>query len=669
MALALRKNFARGLLSADINASVTQIVLNAGHTLPITAGSFPLVIWDYVTYPDPADDVNLEIVTASYAGVANTFDIVRAQESTLASAHSSGDRVALHFTAKMSTDDLIDHTHPTSSIVSGVFADARISESSVTQHQGAIDHGSITGLSDDDHALYHTDGRADTWLAAGHETNYNHSDIALNTSHRGSSGTDHSYIDQDVASGSSPTFAGLTLSGIADTQVVYSNSNVLAGDSTFTFNNSTKVLGVSKLGVGKSTVVANMEVVGNLGVVTSDADPIIGESENGIIWLNTSVQWFMYQPNASSELRLKRASDLFTFKSDGNLQLNASGGLELGSTSDALKISDTYKQCGFNLNNATASGGQLIIGAWSVQTRDYGHTPPANPTVFVHSVTSPSVASDEWMSFTHNQTNGVFSIGKGSYNWTHAVADTDITHNFIGTTNSGAYAWMEDEDYFKYSDDILMDGSEKTYFRDTAIGIYSQANTFLDLFADGAIRLGDSSAGAPTNYLKVGPTGLLSFVAAAGLTYGFIYNENNTIATTLTSANTWYRSYDSGQAWTSGTSKDMTLGDGYIQVDTAGHYLAIWSASIEFSAVPGAAQNVEGGLMVDPDTGTYAIVSGGTAHRTIANSTDTGNFASFAVLDLDANDRVGLGFNNNTSASKIIHNEHASLILIQIAGT
>lgn len=46
------------------------------------------------------------------------------------------------------------HTHSTSDVTSGTFADARISQSSVTQHQAAIDHGSIAGLGDDDHTQY-----------------------------------------------------------------------------------------------------------------------------------------------------------------------------------------------------------------------------------------------------------------------------------------------------------------------------------------------------------------------------------------------------------------------------------------------------------------------------------------------------------------------------------
>ena len=42
--------------------------------------------------------------------------------------------------------------------------------------------------------------------------------------------------------------------------------------------------------------------------------------------------------------------------------------------------------------------------------------------------------------------------------------------------------------------------NKKINFRDTAIGIYSQADTFLDVFADGGTRIGNSSSGAPTSY-------------------------------------------------------------------------------------------------------------------------------------------------------------------------
>lgn len=75
-----------------------------------------------------------------------------------------------------------------------------------------IDHGSLTGLSDDDHTGYHTDARAVTWLAANHETIYTHADIALNTTHRSSDGDDHGFINQDVQILAIPTFDDLIIS-------------------------------------------------------------------------------------------------------------------------------------------------------------------------------------------------------------------------------------------------------------------------------------------------------------------------------------------------------------------------------------------------------------------------------------------------------------------------
>lgn len=47
-----------------------------------------------------------------------------------------------------------EHTHAASEITSGTLADARIAQSNVTQHEAALDHGSIAGLADDDHPQY-----------------------------------------------------------------------------------------------------------------------------------------------------------------------------------------------------------------------------------------------------------------------------------------------------------------------------------------------------------------------------------------------------------------------------------------------------------------------------------------------------------------------------------
>ena len=74
------------------------------------------------------------------------------------------------------------------------------------------------------------------------------------------------------------------------------------------------------------------------------------------------------------------------------------------------------------------------------------------------------------------------TIGDGS-------SGTDITVTFDGESNDGVFKWMEDEDYFEFSDDILIASTEKLQFRDTAIYINSSADGQLDLVADTEIQI------------------------------------------------------------------------------------------------------------------------------------------------------------------------------------
>jgi len=102
----LRKNFSKGYLNSGITELSNSVTVNSGHNLPVTAGQFRLVIWNHINYPDPADDPNVEIVTAWYSGVVNVYNIARAQEDTVAAAHDIGCRCGMHYTAGVSLDDL-----------------------------------------------------------------------------------------------------------------------------------------------------------------------------------------------------------------------------------------------------------------------------------------------------------------------------------------------------------------------------------------------------------------------------------------------------------------------------------------------------------------------------------------------------------------------------------
>ena len=69
------------------------------------------------------------------------------------------------------------------------------------------------------------------------------------------------------------------------------------------------------------------------------------------------------------------------------------------------------------------------------------------------------------------------------------TAGTDIAVTFDGETSDGVLTWKEDEDYFEFSDDILVASTEKLQFRDTALYINSSTDGQLDLVADTEIQL------------------------------------------------------------------------------------------------------------------------------------------------------------------------------------
>ena len=65
----------------------------------------------------------------------------------------------------------------------------------------------------------------------------------------------------------------------------------------------------------------------------------------------------------------------------------------------------------------------------------------------------------------------------------------DITLTWNGGSADGVIIWKEDEDYFEFSDDLLIAADEKIQFRDTAIYINSSADGQLDLVADTEIQI------------------------------------------------------------------------------------------------------------------------------------------------------------------------------------
>jgi hypothetical protein len=90
---------------------------------------------------------------------------------------------------------------------------------------------------------------------------------------------------------------------------------------------------------------------------------------------------------------------------------------------------------------------------------------------------------------TANEGGAITKLLGNTLTFGAGTAGTDITITFDGETSDGVMKWMEDEDYFEFSDDLLISSTEKLQFRDTAIYINSSTDGQLDLVADSEIQL------------------------------------------------------------------------------------------------------------------------------------------------------------------------------------
>lgn len=105
----------------------------------VTATAAELNILDGVT--STAAELNILDGVTSTTAELNILDGVTATTAELNYVGGVTSNIQTQLAAKAASS----HTHATSDVTSGTFADARISESSVTQHESAIDAGSVDG--------------------------------------------------------------------------------------------------------------------------------------------------------------------------------------------------------------------------------------------------------------------------------------------------------------------------------------------------------------------------------------------------------------------------------------------------------------------------------------------------------------------------------------------
>ena len=192
--------------------------------------------------------------------------------------------------------------------------------------------------------------------------------------------------------------------------------------------------------------------------------------------------------------------------------------------------------------------------------------------------------------------------------------NADVVVTFDATSNDGVLSWMEDEDYFQFSDDILLSTDEKILFRDSAISINSSVDGRLNIAADTDIVVAtttlDVNADADiSGTLKIG----------SGATVSTILDEDN---------------FASDSATALATQQSIKA---YVDAVTA----SVNAQDLDFQGDSGGALNIDldtETLTIAGGTGIDTVGSGNTLTISIDGTVVTGSSTdTFTNKTIDAN--------------------------------
>ena len=208
------------------------------------------------------------------------------------------------------------------------------------------------------------------------------------------------------------------------------------------------------------------------------------------------------------------------------------------------------------------------------------------------------------------------------------TAGTDITITFDGESNDGVLAWMEDEDYFRFSDDILINSTEKIMFGDTASFIHQSSDGVLTIDGEATIDLNASTAVLVSNDLKLNSDAVvLGFGVDNDVTLTHVADTgvllNSTMAIQFNDASQYINAPSATVLDINATDEvevNATLMDVNANLDVSGTYT-------------GAGLMTTGGNIVIPDAGNI-----GSASDTDAIAISSGGVVTFSQTPVFSSD-------------------------------
>ena len=216
---------------------------------------------------------------------------------------------------------------------------------------------------------------------------------------------------------------------------------VIGGDSsTLTFQVDINGTGGAKTYVfkhGSFTAGGGTEIsrITSDGSATSPYISVGGDTDTGIG--AAALDQLSVIAGGSEAMRLTtttiNANELLNVTAD--MSISTQGSIGLGGTSANIpQIFVDGINAEINWGVGSVYERSLIFTDVNNNSSDHGHSTQTNPTVFIHSVTDPASDDTQWMSFTHDQTDGYIQTGTG---------DIVLAPNSSIVTNEGALSLRE----------------------------------------------------------------------------------------------------------------------------------------------------------------------------------------------------------------------------------
>lgn len=126
---------------------------------------------------------------------------------------------------------------------------------------------------------------------------------------------------------------------------------------------------------------------------------------------------------------------------------------------DSADVSFGYRATKGNFVFNTGAGNKMLLASNHAWEKDWDHASQTNPTLFIQSQTNPDTDNTQWLSLTHDQTDGVISTGKGNlylnpisslvYANGNVSATGFITRTSIFDKSKSAFDYIKDASYYK----------------------------------------------------------------------------------------------------------------------------------------------------------------------------------------------------------------------------